>query len=377
MKTFQILMVGPSRVGKTSTLASMSKDLQVAVNNLQYHTTIPDELREILRNFEKTQEKNDFKVDQQPIRIGTAANSPYEINLYPQGNNEERDIALKFIDVPGGWYSPPTQENPNPNYNEAKKLLSQSIVSFWCIDCVSMIENNSKYHEDRNAPEYITNFYKDNVSLPKGHRIVFVLMRAETYIRDKKRGVEWLMGKGGEFNKHYGKCINELKKTLNDIECFVTYVETLGCVQFTYYSEKDDKVEAVYALKGKEYDPKNCEVPALLAIEKSLQEAIVFYENEANKVLEYFKKLKIGFFGWAIRSPLCLLGCDVDKYSRANTIVELIQNSKLIDPQEFPKECKAYPFINAHIVRERLKNAKPKISHLVDVVKIDERLRLM
>jgi hypothetical protein len=209
-------------------------------------------------------------------------------------------------------------------------------------------------------------------------------MRAETYIRDKNRGVEWLMGKGGEFDKHYGKCINELKKILNGIECFVTYVETLGCVQFTYYSEKDDKVEAVYAIKGKEYDikgkkydPQNCEVPALLAIDKSLQEAIIFYENEANKILEHFKKLRRGFFGWLIRLPLYLLGCDIDKHERAVTIVELIQKSKPIDPQDYQKECETHPFINAHITLERLKNAKLTITQLVNKVKIDGQLRLM
>jgi hypothetical protein len=377
MQTFQILMVGPSRVGKTSTLASMSKGLQNAVNTLQYHTTIPPELQKILRDFEKTLENNEtFTVTQQPIRTGTASNNPYEITFFPQGSNEDRDITLQFIDVPGGWYCPPTQENPNPNYNTAKEHLSQSIISFWCIDCVSMIEANSKYHEDRNAPDYITDFYKD-VSLPKGHRIVFVLMRAETYIRDKKRGVEWLMGKGGEFDKHYGKCINELKETLNGVECFVTYVETLGCVQFTYYSEKDNKVEAVYAIKGKEYDPKNCEVPALLAIDKSLQEATVFYENEANKILKYFNKLKTGFWGWLVRSPLCLVGVDINKHARANTIVELIQKGKPIDPQEYSKEFNEHPFINAHIVCERLKNAKPKITLLVDKVHNDGRMRLM
>ena len=84
MEPFQVLMVGPSGVGKTSTLASMTEALQQEVNKLQYHTTIPDQLLNYLKSFKKMCDQNDFVVKEQALKEGTGKRTDFSLDFFSQ-----------------------------------------------------------------------------------------------------------------------------------------------------------------------------------------------------------------------------------------------------------------------------------------------------
>lgn len=382
MQTFQVLMVGPTRVGKTSTLASMSKSLQTEVHKLQYHTTIPDYLVQIATQFENAATQNDIVVKQLPLKDGSGDKTGYPIDLIPQ-DSDEKDITVEFIDVPGGWFTPPTQEKSNAHYGEIKNILKNSVASLWCIDCVSMIDGKNDpeydYHKKRNEPELIKELYKNTVGLPKQHRIIFVLMRAETYLHDKSQGADWLIK---QFETHYGTIVNDLKLLFPNggIECYVTYVETLGCFKFSSWqkNEKTNELEAKYTRFAAKYAPRNCEAPALLSMDCALREAKRICEDEKKKNLALFKKRRKGFWGRNLAWLWCTLtGGDSHESNRIEYIYQLLVDENPIDKKEYPKEFDANPHLNAHIILKRLAKAANKMDVLVDSKKKDGLVRLL
>lgn len=376
-------MVGPTRVGKTSTLASMSESLQNAVNKLQYHTTIPDDLLQIVTQFKNSVSQNEIVVNHLPMKDGTGKKIAYKIDLISQ--DQEKDISVDFIDVPGGWFIPPSQEKPNSSYEEVKDLLRSSISSLWCIDCVSMIEGKNDpqhdYHKTRNEPELITELYK-NIDLPNKHRVIFVLMRAETYIHGKSLGIDWLFE---QFEQRYGQYVNELKQRFSskEIEVYVTYVETLGCFKFKSWQKNQTtkELEATYCKFANQYSPNNCETPALLVIDRSLRAAIEFYEAKKNENLECYQKRRKGIISrnisWLFRSISCGVWGDPNEAFRVEDIHQLLKDEKKIDSEEYPKEFEAHPDLNAHLVLERLKRASNTMSGLVDGKKSSLNARLL
>lgn len=381
MQTFQVLMVGPTRVGKTSTLASMSESLRTEVNKLQYHTTIPQDLLATVTQFRDSVNQNEIVVKSLPLKRGTGDKTSYTIDLISQ--SQAKDISVEFIDVPGGWYIPPTQERPNTNYEEVKNLLKSSIASLWCIDCVSMIEGKNDpehdYHRTRNEPQLITELYKniDGLSAKK-HRIIFVLMRAETYIHDNSRGSEWLIN---QFDEFYGPYISEIKRRFpnGEIEIFVTFVETLGCFKFRSW-QKDSvtgELEATYRKFASKYAPCNCEAPALMVIDCALQEAMSYYKAKKEANLLYYQKKRKGFVGRIVQWCICsVFGGDPNESSRAEDIYQNLVAGKPIDPSEYRKEFMTNPELNAHITFKRLEEAAKKMGGLVDKKKTDNLVHL-
>ena len=378
MEPFQVLMVGPTRVGKTSTLASMTEALQQEVNKLQYHTTIPDQLIMYHDEFVKTCDKNDFVVKQLPMKEGTGNRTDYRLEFFSQNN--ENDITINFIDVPGGWFIPPIQDSPNIHYDEIKEMLKSSIASMWCVDCVSMVEGKNDpdhdYHTERNEPKLIAELYKNLPSISTNHRLIFVLMRAETYLVNKGQGADWLLKK---FSDYYSQYINEIKHRFPEIEIYVTAVQTLGCFKFkSWQRNANGELEATYIKytpPGK-YSPKNCEAPALLAIDRALQESVQLCEQKKSEMFEFFKKNCRGPLGRLAYWLIHILG-DSTKMNRYADIFDLLKAGKPVLREEFPIEFEAFPDLNAHITLERLKKAADSMGKSVEQKQRDDDITLL
>lgn len=378
MEPFQVLMVGPTRVGKTSTLASMTEALQQEVNKLQYDTTIPDQLIEYLDEFKKKSEENTISVKQLPMEQGTGDRIDYKLDFKSQ--TKETDITLNFIDVPGGWFIPPTQDHPNAHYDEIKGLIKSSVASMWCIDCVSMIDGKNDpaygdYHEKRNAPRKIAELYKNLDSIYPKHRLIFVLLRAETYHNSQSK--EWLIEK---FKECYSPFITEIKQRFNDMEIYVVSVETMGNFKFNCWLVEGKELKATFRRFGNKFAPQNCETPALLAIDRALKEAVSIYEAKKNENLETYKKkyhyppvrslIKLGkliTFQWG----------DLASVTRAAEIYDLLKNGEPISPEKFPKETQENPDINAHIILKRIKSAAETMSDSVKQKKREDNLQML
>lgn len=366
-------MVGPTRVGKTSMLASMSESWRTVVNKLQYQTKIDSKLLNKLAELEATPQRNNLVVEQLPMIEGTDTEDSYNLNLLSQ--NDVEDISIDFIDVPGKFYNP-----SNSEYKSVQAHLQSSISSLWCVDCVSMIEGkndpNYDYHKARNEPKLIAELYKNLDTIPQNHRIVFVLMRAESYLYNKDNSDEWLLSK---FDECYGQYITEIKQRFNNIEIFVTAVQTLGCFKFKSWQKNIEtkELEATYIKYKNEYAPDNCETPALLVIDRALQTAVSDLETKKQENLKNFKDKASNPFKPLLTylwRSVPFVGGDKDEFYRAYLIYQLLKEGKEMDPNEYPKEFEANPDLNAHVVVERLKKASEKMEKMVDDKRIHNRI---
>lgn len=289
METFDVIMVGPKGVGKTSCLASMTSHLKTVIADLGYHSVIPDEFGQRLQTLKDvfTDPNNTFEVNHPGLK-GTDKIEPYSVKLCPQGTSSA-EITVNFIDVQGGCYSTQGKEQSPKDRTEASEILKRAIVSFWCIDTVAMLESLGSKHKERNDPEAITGFYED-CPLRSGHRIVFVLTLAETYINDRNKGKEWLFK---EFDTKYEDVIAQLKKRWGtSIELYVTYIETLGGVKYRSLNAQN---QAVFNRIGK-YEPTNCDVPVLLALEKILEDVRFDCKRKCKNWKANFLSLPIVWF---------------------------------------------------------------------------------
>lgn len=360
MEPFRVLMVGPSGVGKTSTLASISEAFQQEGSKLHYHTTIPHELIEKRNSLKRMCDQSDYELDTF-FPEGTSYQSDYPFDFFSQTN--ERDMTVNLIDVCGGWFIPSTQDHPKPNYEEIKELLKSSIASMWCVDCVSMIDGNNNpeygdYHKIRNEPELIAQLYKNLDSIHPKHRLIFVLVRAEAYHYSQSK--DWLFKK---FQEYYNPYISEIKERFIDMEFFVVSIETLGNFKFNCWLKFDqDKKWLIQSFRrcGDSFAPQNCETPALLVIDRALKEAASYYEAKKNENLEFYKKRwhtlpvrSLIKFGKLITG----LWWRLNSETRAAEIYDLLKNGYPVPPEKYPMEMQYNPDINAHIILKRIQSA--------------------
>jgi GTPase SAR1 family protein len=119
-RDYNVVMVGPSRVGKTSCLAAMIDDLNTLLGKIHYGTPLPTELvtkKKILIDTVEDTSKNQFKMND-PGLGGSSAKEEHPIYLCRQGlGTDASDVKINFIDLPGRWY-----KTDDPDYKKAEEL---------------------------------------------------------------------------------------------------------------------------------------------------------------------------------------------------------------------------------------------------------------
>ncbi|MFT3991953.1 MAG: hypothetical protein QM680_11140 [Luteolibacter sp.] len=298
LKTTSIIMVGPTRVGKTSMLAAMYNELKQAAkrqtNSLAKYGLHMD--------AGPTQIKiNDQQETLEDLADGEGLVVNKDDNL--EGNSELRNydffikiendykIPLRFTDLPGGWYT------GGAGAQQAAELLENSHVSLLAVDAVALMEARGKYHSKINRTRFIEQVY-DAASFKHEHEVILVLIRAETYVRNnqitelKRRAKNAYSELAGILkNKETILENGEIRRGVNISGC---YIETVGSLFFNSYKENPDgSVDAIFMRdRTIGYKPSLCEIPLRMAAKKGMQHAV------DDAVIEIEKSR--GLWGWLI-----------------------------------------------------------------------------
>lgn len=288
--TTTITMVGPRGVGKTSLLAAMYSELEAELRKcgcLLTQEAGPTQaaINNQLRELKKMATGTGIKVQSGEGIDSTSQEREYIFNL-DVGDGGLPEAALRFVDLPGGWY---TGEG---EYKKADQLLGESHVSFLAVDATALMEVPSKdlggigkYHDEINYPQDIIESYK-RVSFKDGHIVIITLIRAETYIKSGK--IDLLLQKTQDAYRDLASRLYE-----KDIGVFACYVETVGSLVFNSFTERDGVIESHFRrIPGKKYEPSRCGIPLRIAAGKALQSAL----DEA--LLEVVKN--DGFWAWIL-----------------------------------------------------------------------------
>jgi hypothetical protein len=264
MQTIEIVMVAPSRVGKTSLIAAMYEYIKPAFEKTQcYIEPVDNTVNELQRLktglYEMFEESN-------PIEFrggGIAASSSrrdYKFRIGKRG--KKADLEIVFIDLPGGVY---TTEDPEIK-KQVDDIIKRALVTFIPIDTAALFAGNGLgvIHQRVNEPVLIKSLYDRvfNTEDSVGDKLVFITpVKCEKYIQ-QPNGTEIIFQKICD-ESEYKSLLNlftseELKKNTELIFC---PVETLGGIHIIG-TGKDEYGNPDHILKRVgSYAPHNCHLP--------------------------------------------------------------------------------------------------------------------
>lgn len=264
MATADILMMGPSRVGKTSLLTSMYEQMSNQESNFTLHPDsnsnkmIQEKIIDQKKIFNSTE---GLKVTDIGIKGGTAKNE-YKFDIKWNGKSFQ---TLNFIDIPGNWYGKHAISIQTDN---VKKLVRNSKVILIAIDSTCMMEfvneDNGEYiyMEEINRPSSIINTINAAIS-PKDDKLILLCpVKSETYIKDNRKQI-LLDRVVDSYKKLLDECSNKKQICLA-----VTPVQTLGDIILHTSKEvisKEGKKEPEFTFKveskSSKYNPTDCDQP--------------------------------------------------------------------------------------------------------------------
>lgn len=278
-----ILMVGATKVGKTSLLAAMTEQMEAEARavgcNFCAVGTTGTALTQKRKQLKALVDHGGMTDRPEAALDSTAARSDYRfaVDVDPLERNGP-EFELRLTDMPGGWFTGHT--------DEAHKAFNESHMSFIVVDANALLEQPAKnkgcgrYNNSINDPDQIAQFYKDAFMGKKesadapAHRAVFVLVRAESYMGSRNTSVGVQKEKMRQaLTASYHELIDTLK--MYGVRPQAVAIKTIGGIEFNHFEEvvregetkPDSKPKAIFRIvKEVGYKPEFCDVPLKLAL---------------------------------------------------------------------------------------------------------------
>lgn len=271
--TYNIMMCGPSGVGKTSTLAAMynqmlkNSSINIKIKNSETQLAIENRLKEL---YEIKDIKKGDPIEE--LIHGTAEIRHFDFTM------DYLDIT--FIDYPGGWH--------NTNMNTLKDMAKESHVLIVAVDSVFLMEEpklNERYNNPTNIKTIIDTLEEGSKNNGHPRLVIFVLTKSEAY--EGNGHFEKLME---AFENGYQACINPIKNS-EKIVSVAFPVLTIGCVRFIEFERKRNSLRAVFRkLPNKSYSPKFADQVLMYVIRFVVKQR---RGGKWTRLLDWMKGLKI------------------------------------------------------------------------------------
>ncbi len=251
----EIGLFGPSRIGKTTLIASM-------VDEFHYYTDHLGKLKKgclILDAAETTEKILSRKIDDLKMgmdigyfKVGTLSSTSsqetFELRLSSPGDDGFNPI-IRFNDFPGGWIS-------DPDRLDELKIKDWSIVII-PVDAAVIMESRQKNQMKQARKLLKVNEVQTFMRRWVGERkdqpslCIFAPVKCETYFTTPSMAnnlcdqSQVLLNRTKEY---YGEAISQLESK-DHTSCLYMPVNTVGCCHLTSYSWSDDsEFDAVYTI---------------------------------------------------------------------------------------------------------------------------------
>lgn len=280
----QIMMLGARRVGKTSVLASMTREFNIISKDTNLVLTKPHDAKQVndaLYNME-----NYFKREHKPLSQLTLDDNAtkgfvsYDLKLDVSGRNRSiRPRCVRFLDCAGEWINDPTRKE-----EDMKAEIEKSSVIIIAIDSVLLMEKKGIYNR-QNCPEEVTDFIKNNMrpgELANGQKMVlFVPLKCEKYYyQNIDRNSKYYGNRMNELRNNVKQCYSDLLAYLCNEEnrkyftVAIMPILTLGGIEFDHFEDdgvtesitSDSTIYSYCDSDNDKYSPKFCEQPLLYAL---------------------------------------------------------------------------------------------------------------
>lgn len=288
-----ITMLGPSRVGKTSLLASLYHKIPDVIEgtnlslnpDLQTTKVLEDSLEKLtnLANYREFTTNDGI--------AGDDVKKSFYFNLGLAGKKPA--LRLHFQDYPGGWIQ--KLENSD-ELQQVKKFIKDSQAILIPIDSPALFERNEKECNEVNQIstvsfliEEIFNEYLQNDDSPR--LIILVPLKCEKYMRSNIYS-EQIQNK---VKDRYKKLLTYIKQPdlANRIAVVITPVQTVGNVIFSFINRENNSSQYDPIGDDTSFSPKDTEQPLRYLLRFILN---VYFEQKKRKwgLFERLRQILMG-----------------------------------------------------------------------------------
>lgn len=248
--TLRICMLGPRAVGKTTVLTSVFADTQndLAGTGLFFRYKLGSESSR-LNNYKHLLQK--CIEERNPSELpasGDISQFDFEVGY---SNKVKTNVLVK--DYPGEYVTDESKQH------FVTEFLSESNVVLIAIDTPYLMEDGGKYNSEKNRPEVIISFIKNNPKSFANKLILFVPLKCERYAHDKRMD---------EVAKRVKDVYSELILFCreNNVAGVVAPILTLGGIEFDTMKSNDAAGISIipeYSMyeKDPKYKPRFCVQP--------------------------------------------------------------------------------------------------------------------
>lgn len=249
--TLRICMLGPRAVGKTTVLTSVFADTQndLAGTGLFFRYKAGSKSAKLGNYKQQLQLCIDKGKSNELPATGDISQFDFEVGYESQ---VKTNVLVK--DYPGEYVTDESKQH------FVTEFLSESNVILIAIDTPYLMEDDGKYNSEKNKPEIVTSFVKNNPDSFANKLILLVPLKCERYAHDKQ--IE-------KVTERVKMVYTELIKFCeeNNVACVVAPIHTLGGIEFDTMKNNNDLAGIsmipqyrMYA-KDPKYKPRFCVQP--------------------------------------------------------------------------------------------------------------------
>ena len=255
-RPIEILMLGPSGVGKTTVLAGLFHEYQQnqELEGIKLYTDSKTESELLKRLDELREEINSKELVVEKKLESTQNDILYKFYLADTKNSKNK-IEINFTDIRGG--------DVTDNLEKVREKLKNTDVIIIPIDSAALMEEDDfgkNYADTINALSYMETLLKEVAESDKEQMIVFLLVKSESYF-DKNLSKLFEV-----FKRKYERILRNLNKQ-NKVLIFLP-IKTLGQVKFKEIRLNEKEPVFVYTptTVNADYKPENVDLVFKLII---------------------------------------------------------------------------------------------------------------
>jgi len=257
--SINVLMIGSSGVGKTSTLTAMYEQFNRVIDKNIDLQLIPDDITSGKLNRKLSELKKQIATDTvrtYPTVAGSKNFDSFQFFL-AKDEDSKRRIEINFRDFPGGYLEIERQR--------VKEWLKESDVIVIPIDTPALLEEEGRYNEDVNRPHRLYEILRTiKGSFEDRDRLVlFIPLKSEKYLNGNEYFTNHIRDR---VESEYRDIIEFLSidSIKSRVSIVMTAIQTIGDIKFSMI-EKDEGKEPVFIYKKRDhlakYSPKDTEQP--------------------------------------------------------------------------------------------------------------------
>ena len=271
MEKFEVVMIGNTRVGKTSMLAALSNELD------EYNLSGSVSLEPTTREFKVLQEqwnKMAAQVESQTPFTTLSTGLEGTLNLvehkFDFKVDGSKEATVLFTDTRGGMTGE-LDETLIARVNDAFGV-------FCVVDASVLMECPASVNDRFNCPKSVKKILKEVYSDGDDKQprfVAFVLTKCEKYMATKKGQKEL----SAAFHRVYDNLVDMLNKVDAPPNIYALAIQTMGCVSFLKLNDKTGLPE-FRVLPKKDFKTKDCAYPLVILLKEvinTIDEGIGFF----------------------------------------------------------------------------------------------------